>query len=96
MRLLADTPEEKRGARFYCVIVALLSPDDPAPVIGTGAWPGVIVREPRGDSGFGYDPVFLDPELGATAAELPPDVKNRVSHRGRALGEIQRALSEEA
>ena len=96
LRLLADTPEEKRGARFYCVIVALLSPDDPAPVIGTGAWPGVIVREPRGDSGFGYDPVFLDPELGATAAELPPDVKNRVSHRGRALGEIQRALSEEA
>ena len=96
LRLLADTPEEKRGARFYCAIVALLSPNDPAPVIGTGAWPGVIVREPRGDSGFGYDPVFLDPELGATAAELPPDVKNRVSHRGRALGEIQRALSEEA
>ena len=94
LRLLEDKPEEERGAKFYCVIVALLSPDDPAPVIGSGAWPGVIVREPRGDSGFGYDPVFLDPQLGATAAELPPEVKNRVSHRGRALAEIQRALSE--
>ena len=94
LRLLEDTPEEERGAKFYCVIVALLSPDDPAPVIGSGAWPGVIVREPRGDSGFGYDPVFLDPRLGATAAELSPEVKNRVSHRGHALAQIQRALSE--
>ena len=56
--------------------------------------PGVILREPKGRSGFGYDPVFLDPELGETAAELSPEVKNQVSHRGRALAEIQHALSE--
>ena len=94
LRLLENTPEEDRGAKFHCVIVALLGPDDPAPLIGSGAWPGVILREPKGASGFGYDPVFLDPELGATAAELPPEVKNQVSHRGQALAEIQHALSE--
>ena len=94
LRLLENTPEGERGAKFYCVIVALLDPDDPAPLIASGAWPGVILREPKGHSGFGYDPVFLDPDLGATAAELTPEVKNQVSHRGRALAEIQHALSE--
>lgn len=94
LRLLENTPEGERSAKFYCVIVALLGPDDPAPLIASGAWPGVILREPKGHSGFGYDPVFLDPDLGATAAELTPEVKNQVSHRGRALAEIQHALSE--
>lgn len=93
LALLEDIPEDRRRAQFYCVIVALLSPRDPAPAIGCGAWPGVIVREPRGRSGFGYDPVFFDPALDATAAELPPEVKNRVSHRGRALAELREALS---
>jgi len=93
LALLTDVPDPARGAQFCCVLVALVSPKDPNPLIGTGAWPGVIAREPRGESGFGYDPVFFDPGLDATAAELPPEVKNRVSHRGRALGEMQRALA---
>ena len=87
-----DDPTWWRGARFCCVVVALRRWDDPMPLIGTGEWHGRIVREPRGASGFGYDPVFFDPELGATAAELPAEVKNRVSHRGRALAQIEKAL----
>ena len=92
LHLLEDVPEPRRGARFCCVVVALRRWDDPMPLIGTGEWHGRIVREPRGASGFGYDPVFFDPELGATAAELPAEVKNRVSHRGRALVQIEKAL----
>ncbi len=92
LRLLEDVPEQRRGARFCCVVVALRRWDDPMPLVGTGEWHGRIVRKPRGTSGFGYDPVFFDPDLGATAAELPAEVKNRVSHRGRALVQIQRAL----
>lgn len=92
LHLLEDVPEPRRGARFCCVVVALRRWDDPMPLIGTGEWHGRIVREPRGASGFGYDPVFFDPELGATAAELPAEVKNRVSHRGRALAQIEKAL----
>ncbi len=90
--LLDEVPDEHRGARFCCVLAVLLSPQDPMPLLGVGEWPGSIVREPRGESGFGYDPVFFDPALGATAAELSPEVKNRVSHRGRALAEIERSL----
>lgn len=93
LALLEAVPDEGRDAQFYCAVAALVGPKDPAPLIGTGAWSGFIVREPRGESGFGYDPVFFDPELDATAAELPPEVKNRVSHRGRALAEIQQALA---
>ena len=92
LRLLEDVPEERRGARFCCVVVALRSRDDPMPLVGSGEWRGCIVREPRGESGFGYDPVFFDPQLGATAAELPAEVKNRVSHRGRSLARIREAL----
>lgn len=93
LALLDGVGDEHRDARFCCVVVALVGPKDPTPLISTGAWPGFIVREPRGESGFGYDPVFFDPELGATAAELAPELKNRVSHRARALAEIQHALA---
>lgn len=82
---MRDLSEAERGAHFHCVIVALLGPQDPAPAIGQGRWPGRIALEPAGVSGFGYDPVFFDPELGKTAAELSPEAKNRTSHRGRAL-----------
>lgn len=92
LRLLEDVPESQRQARFCCVVVALERWDDPMPLIGYGEWHGVIVGEPRGESGFGYDPVFYDPQLGVTAAELPAGLKNRVSHRGRALAQIDRAL----
>ena len=93
LALLEDVVDEKRSAQFYCVIVALVAPQNPFPLIGSGIWPGLITRKPRGELGFGYDPVFFDPELKATAAELPSEVKNRVSHRGRALSKIQFALA---
>jgi XTP/dITP diphosphohydrolase len=94
-RLLAaleGIPPGARRACFYCVLVALDSATDPAPIIATGRWLGEIALAPRGLSGFGYDPVFLDPVLNATAAELPPEVKNRVSHRGQALRALTVAL----
>ncbi len=92
---LAETPDEKRGARFHCVIVAMLSANDPAPLISYAAWPGVIARAAAGDGGFGYDPIFYDPVLGATAAQLSAEVKNRVSHRGRALAKLRVVLKEQ-
>lgn len=92
---LAETPDEQRGARFHCVIVAMLSANDPAPLISYAAWPGAIARAAAGDGGFGYDPIFFDPVLGATAAQLSAEVKNRVSHRGRALAKLSVALKEQ-
>ncbi len=92
---LTETPDDQRGARYYCVIVAMRSADDPAPLISSADWPGVIARQPAGDGGFGYDPIFYDPELGATAAQLSATVKNRVSHRGRALAKLTVALKEQ-
>jgi XTP/dITP diphosphohydrolase len=92
LRELVDVPPAGRRASFYCVIVALERPDDPAPVIASGRWSGVIAAAPRGTNGFGYDPVFLDPALGRTAAELSPVEKNRVSHRARACAELRRLL----
>ncbi|MGE0580874.1 MAG: RdgB/HAM1 family non-canonical purine NTP pyrophosphatase [Steroidobacteraceae bacterium] len=82
---LRDVPYEKRSARFRATIVLVFSPDDLSPVIGEGVWEGRIALVPRGQGGFGYDPVF-EPLGGAgTAAELAPADKNAVSHRGAAL-----------
>jgi XTP/dITP diphosphohydrolase len=89
---LRDTPAPERGARFHCVLVALERADDPAPVIATGEWTGEIARAPVGSFGFGYDPIFYDPALGKTAAELASETKNRVSHRGRALRALVESL----
>ena len=96
LELMEDVPDPERGARFCCVVVALAHRDDPMPLVGSGQWRGRIARIPCGKSGFGYDPVFFDPLLGATAAELPAEVKNRVSHRGQALAQIEQALRERA
>jgi len=74
-----------RGAHYYCVIVLVRHADDPQPLIAEAEWHGEILREPRGSGGFGYDPLFLIPELGKTGAELAAHEKNAVSHRGRAL-----------
>lgn len=81
---MAD-PTLDRGARFHCVLVALTHAEDPAPLIAAGSWAGRIAHAPSGTGGFGYDPVFFDPTLQHTAAELTPAEKNRVSHRGTAL-----------
>ena len=89
---LAGVPQHQRQARFHCVLVALESPDDPAPLVASGEWEGVIAPGPSGSEGFGYDPVFFDLRLGKTAAELPPQVKNEVSHRGQALRRLVAGL----
>jgi XTP/dITP diphosphohydrolase len=73
--------------------VAVASADDPEPLIAEAQWPGAIITQPRGEGGFGYDPLFLLPELGRTAAELPPDEKNRISHRGQAMRELARRFA---
>jgi XTP/dITP diphosphohydrolase len=95
-RLLAElegVPDAERGARFYCVLVVLRSADDPQPLIAEGRWEGRILRQPRGERGFGYDPVFFDPDNACSAAELAPAVKNLISHRGRALAALQQRLA---
>ena len=92
---LKDVPEGQRTAQFHCVLVYLRHADDPTPVICHGRWPGSILPEPRGEGGFGYDPVFLVPETGTSAAELPRAEKVRISHRGRALVLLLDQLREE-
>jgi XTP/dITP diphosphohydrolase len=86
---LEGIEDAQRGAHFHCTIVLLQSADDPAPLIAEGRWHGRILHTPRGERGFGYDPIFFDPALGKGAAELDPDVKNRISHRGQALARLQ-------
>ncbi len=83
-----------RRAYFFCVLVYLRAPDDPEPLIATGRWPGEILHAPRGNQGFGYDPLFLDPTLGMSSAELPRETKNRVSHRARAAAQLAILLAE--
>jgi len=80
---LSGVPEDKRGARFMCVMTAY-APNGQT-LVARGAWEGRVAFAPAGQNGFGYDPLFLDPEKGVTAAELPAEVKNARSHRGKAL-----------
>lgn len=89
---LRDVPEEQRGAHFYCVLVLVRHADDPQPLIAEGEWRGRIAFERRGDGGHGYDPVFLDVERSRTAAEMPAELKNRLSHRGKALFALRQRL----
>ena len=81
-----------RRAHYCCVIVLVRRADDPQPLIAEAEWHGEILEAPRGGGGFGYDPLFLIPELGKTGAELSPEEKNRCSHRGRALALLVAAL----
>lgn len=89
LEALGELPEAQRTANFRCVAVYVTSPDDPRPLIAEGRWDGLILSQRRGAGGFGYDPVFLDPVAGKTAAEMNSDQKNAASHRGQAF----RALS---
>ena len=81
---LKSVPDERRGARFVCLMVYLRHAEDATPLIAQGSWRGTILHNPRGAHGFGYDPLFLVPDLKRSAAELDAEVKNRVSHRGKA------------
>jgi XTP/dITP diphosphohydrolase len=91
---LQGVPFEARRARYRCALVYLDGPGDPAPLHTQGVWQGYILEAPRGSGGFGYDPYFWLPELGLTAAELEPERKNRLSHRGTALQALRIALAE--
>ena len=91
---MRGVPWEWRGARFRCVI-ALAAPDWPAPIIaGNGRCEGFIARQPRGEYGFGYDPVFFVPQFGLSMAELPPAIKNQISHRARAAETAKKVLAQ--
>ncbi len=84
----------RRRAHFYCVLVLLRHAGDPQPLVAEGLWPGLVLEAPRGDGGFGYDPVFFVPAHGVSAAELEPHLKNRISHRGQALARLRERLVE--
>ena len=92
LEALADVPVKKRSARYQCVLVFMRHANDPSPLICQGTWAGEILTAPRGDQGFGYDPLFFIPALQQTAAELPAAQKNQLSHRGQALRLLLAAL----
>ncbi|MEN2671977.1 RdgB/HAM1 family non-canonical purine NTP pyrophosphatase [Herbaspirillum huttiense] len=93
-KLIADlAAHADKSAYYYCVLVYVRHADDPQPVIADGVWKGEIIDQPRGQGGFGYDPYFLLPSLGKTAAELTAAEKNAVSHRGQALRALVEKLA---
>ena len=89
---LGDLPEEKRTARFQCLMVYMRHASDPTPLICQGSWEGRILFKPQGENGFGYDPVFYVPSHDCSSAELPADIKNSLSHRGQALRNLLAAF----
>ena len=97
LRELEGVPDAERTAHFVCVLALLRNADDADPIIATGRWRGRVLHAPRGERGFGYDPVFLpDDGGGLGSAELEPALKNRISHRGRALAALQKILVNDA
>lgn len=89
---LKDVPEEKRTARFQCLLVYMRHAEDPTPLICQGTWEGIIMTEPQGENGFGYDPIFYVPSHNCSSAQLAADEKNKLSHRGQALKKLLTAL----
>lgn len=90
---LEGVPEEQRTARFICVLVFMQHANDPFPIIAQGVWEGRILLEPIGENGFGYDPVFWVDEYQCSSAQLPAELKNSLSHRGKALKMLTEALA---
>lgn len=90
---LAGVPETERGAHFHSTVVFVRHAADPAPLVCQGDWPGRILEQPHGENGFGYDPLFWIPAENASAAELPPERKNAISHRGQAMRLLIEKLS---
>lgn len=89
---LAGVADEKRTARYHCVLAFMRHAEDPTPILCHASWEGKILTAPRGDGGFGYDPLFFLPERQCTAAQLDKAEKNRISHRGRAMQQLLQAL----
>ena len=94
LRNIASAGARQPAARFRCVIAYVRGADDSVPLVAQGVWEGYIVDKPAGNNGFGYDPVFHVPTHGCTSAELPPEVKNAVSHRGQALRNLLELMRE--
>lgn len=92
LHALADVDDSQRGAAFHCCLVATRHAEDPAPLICHGIWRGHILRAPRGTAGFGYDPLFWIESEHASSAELTPEHKNRLSHRGQAMAQLVEKL----
>jgi XTP/dITP diphosphohydrolase len=92
LQKLGEIPEEQRSARFQCVLVYMRHALDPTPLICQASWEGFILFEPRGDNGFGYDPLFYLPEHQCSSAQLDPSIKNRISHRAKASSLLFEAL----
>ena len=92
---LAEVDDDQRQARFVCAMVFMRFAEDPVPIVCTGTWEGRILRDPIGDNGFGYDPVFLAPETGVSAAQMDKSEKNAISHRAKALSYLVPALTKE-
>ncbi|MCG8487543.1 MAG: RdgB/HAM1 family non-canonical purine NTP pyrophosphatase [Chromatiales bacterium] len=90
---LEAVPQERRTARFQCLMVYMRHAEDPTPIICQGSWEGRILFEPQGENGFGYDPIFFVPTHNCSSAELEPETKNSLSHRGQALKSLLQALS---
>ncbi|MCK9563322.1 MAG: RdgB/HAM1 family non-canonical purine NTP pyrophosphatase [Bacteroidales bacterium] len=88
LKLLKGVPEEQRTARYQCLLVFMRHAADPTPLICQGSWEGIIGTKPKGDQGFGYDPLFHVREQNCTVAELPREVKNTLSHRARAMRQL--------
>lgn len=89
---LGELPPERRSARFKCVVVFIRHAGDRSPIFAEGAWEGYIAMQPAGGHGFGYDPVFIDSDTGRSAAQIPADQKNRLSHRGVAVRRLRQAM----
>ena len=89
LKALDGVPYEKRKACYRCVIVYMRFPDDPFPIITSGSWEGYITEKLIGTNGFGYDPLFYLPEYDKTSAEIPSSLKNKISHRAKALKKLQ-------
>lgn len=92
LQALSGVAPEQRQARFLCVLVYMAHADDPTPIICQGEWHGTITTQTMGDNGFGYDPVFWLAEQNCSSAQLTPAQKNQLSHRGKALALMVKAL----
>jgi len=92
MNFLKGVPKDKRTAVFVCFIVLMSDPKDPFPMFTAGSWNGLILENLVGENGFGYDPLFYVPEYGCSAAELTPEVKNKISHRTKAFEQLRTIL----
>ena len=92
LEVLRDVPDDQRSAQFVCALALVRHADDPLPIICEGLWHGSILHAPRGEHGFGYDPLFWVAERECSSAELPAAEKNRLSHRARAMAQLRARL----